>query len=124
MVKVTSVNDTAATGRATAVQVLRGTADRAEETGLTVVVTTRRSQWATASMFEGSRLSMTGFDVVTVKMGYLEPEQYAPAAGWMLALTPGGVDQDFIRLGHQHIRRPMIPFDRDIPAPRRDVVLR
>lgn len=125
MVEVMSLNDSAATGRAAALQVLRGTADGAEGTGLTVVVTSRRSQWATASMFEDLGLSMTEFDVVTVKMGYLEPEQYAAAADWMLALTPGGVDQDLLRLGHEHIRRPMIPFDREIPAPHRDdVVLR
>jgi hypothetical protein len=30
----------------------------------------------------------------------------------MLGLTPGGVDQDLERLGHQRIRRPMWPFDR------------
>lgn len=30
---------------------------------------------------------MTGFDVVTVKMGYLEPDQYEAAADWLLALT-------------------------------------
>jgi hypothetical protein len=33
------------------------------------------------------------------------------AAGWRLALTPGGVDQDLMRLLHRRIRRPMFPFD-------------
>ena len=33
------------------------------------------------------------------------------AADWMMALTPGGVDQDLVRLGHHRIRRPMWPFD-------------
>ncbi|KAF7336286.1 Microcystinase C [Mycena venus] len=51
-------------------------------------------------------------DVVIVKIGYLEPELYAMAKDWMLGLTPGGVDQDLERLGHQRIRRPMWPFDR------------
>ncbi|WP_170165155.1 hypothetical protein [Luteococcus japonicus] len=37
--------------------------------------------------------------------------------GWLLALTPGGVDQDLKRLGHQRILRPMIPFDDEIPEP-------
>lgn len=50
-------------------------------------------------------------DVVVVKIGYLEPELYDMAKGWMLALTPGGVDQDLGRLGHVRIRRPMWPFD-------------
>lgn len=51
-------------------------------------------------------------DVVVVKIGYLEPELYDMAADWMLALTPGGVDQDLGRLGHSRIQRPMWPFDR------------
>ncbi|OKL63883.1 hypothetical protein UA08_00453 [Talaromyces atroroseus] len=57
-------------------------------------------------------------DIVIVKIGYLEPELYAMAADWMLGLTPGGVDQDLIRLGHRRIRRPMWPFDTDFePRP-------
>ena len=52
-------------------------------------------------------------DIVIVKIGYLEPELYDMAAGWKMALTPGGVDQDIVRLGHKRIRRPMYPFDKD-----------
>jgi microcystin degradation protein MlrC len=89
----------------------------AAPTGLTVVVTARRAQFATHGMFARLGLSMTGFDVVTVKMGYLEPDQYEAAADWLLALTPGGVDQDLQRLDHSRIARPMIPFDPEIPAP-------
>lgn len=37
----------------------------ASRTGLTVVVTARRSQWATREMFARLGLSMTGFDVVS-----------------------------------------------------------
>lgn len=51
-------------------------------------------------------------DIVVVKIGYLEPELYDMAKDWMLALTPGGVDQDLQRLGHSSIRRPMWPFDK------------
>jgi hypothetical protein len=39
------------------------------------------------------------------------------AADWKMALTPGGVDQDLPRLGHRRIRRPMFPFDREMPDP-------
>jgi microcystin degradation protein MlrC len=111
--QVAALDESGTTGRAAALRVLYG--DR--RTGLTLVVTQHRSQWSTHAMFERLDLSMTGFDVVTVKMGYLEPEQYAAAADWMLALTPGGVDQDLVRLGHSRIDRPMIPFDDEIPAP-------
>ncbi|KAK5116292.1 hypothetical protein LTR85_009264 [Meristemomyces frigidus] len=51
-------------------------------------------------------------DIVAVKIGYLEPELYDMAADWMLALTPGGVDQHLVRLGHKRIHRPMWPFDK------------
>jgi microcystin degradation protein MlrC len=53
-----------------------------------------------------------GADIVIVKIGYLEPELYDMAVGWMMALTPGGVNQDLEALGHHRIRRPMWPFDR------------
>ncbi len=52
-----------------------------------------------------------------VKIGYLEPELYDMAADWLLALTPGGVDQDLLRLGHHRIDRPMFPFDPDMADP-------
>lgn len=62
-------------------------------------------------------LDPRGADIVIVKIGYLEPELFEMSAGWKLALTPGGVDQDLVRLGHHRIRRPMFPFDRDIAEP-------
>lgn len=58
-----------------------------------------------------------GADIVVVKIGYLEPELYDMAKDWMLALTPGGVDQDLERLGHHLIRRPMWPFDKEFQDP-------
>lgn len=66
--------------------------------------------------FTALNLKPRSADVVIVKIGYLEPELYDMAAGWMLALTPGGVDQNLQRLGHRRIRRPMWPFDRSFPT--------
>lgn len=51
-------------------------------------------------------------DIVIVKIGYLEPDLHDMARGWMLALTPGAVDQDLLRLGHVRIQRPIWPFDK------------
>ena len=51
-------------------------------------------------------------DIVMVKIGYLEPELFDMAADWMMALTPGGVNQDLVSLGHKKIQRPMWPFDK------------
>ena len=54
---------------------------------------------------------------VVVKIGYLEPDLYNMRADWLLALTPGGVDQDLERLGYKRIQRPMFPLDQDMKTP-------
>ena len=54
---------------------------------------------------------------MVVKLGYLVPELYDMRADWIMALTPGGVDQDLERLTFKRIERPMFPFDRDMPDP-------
>ncbi|MEU8915483.1 M81 family metallopeptidase [Streptomyces nigrescens] len=77
--------------------------------GVTVVLTERRKPFHTRADF-GS-LDPLVYDLVVVKIGYLEPELYEMAADWLLALTPGGVDQDLLRLGHHQVLRPLYPFD-------------
>jgi len=52
-----------------------------------------------------------------VKIGYLVPELYDMRGDWLMALTPGGVDQDLLRLPYQRITRPMFPLDPDMPDP-------
>ncbi len=79
--------------------------------GLTLIVTTKRNQYTQFEQFERLGIDITRADVVVVKIGYLEPDLYETQKSWLMALTPGGVDQDLIRLGHRHIDRPMFPFD-------------
>ncbi len=76
-----------------------------------VIITRGRKPYHLLADFERNGLDPHAADVVIVKIGYLEPELYALAADWMLALTPGSVDQDLVRLGHHRISRPMFPFD-------------
>jgi microcystin degradation protein MlrC len=52
-----------------------------------------------------------------VKIGYLEPELYAMRADWLLALTPGGVDQDIEHLPYKRVQRPIFPLDKDMKDP-------
>lgn len=80
--------------------------------GVDVVLTRLRKPYHKEKDFTDLGLRPREVDVVVVKIGYLEPELYAMAKGWMLALTPGGVDQDLARLGHQRVRRPIWPLDR------------
>ena len=76
-----------------------------------VIVTTARTQFGTAAQYEAAGSLFADEDIVVVKMGYLEPDLSAAAKGWVMALTPGAVDQDLPRLGHKNIRRPLYPFD-------------
>ena len=55
--------------------------------------------------------------IVIVKISYLVPELYNMRADWIMALTPGGVDQDLDRLGYKRIQRPMYPLDKDMENP-------
>ncbi|TDD14511.1 M81 family peptidase, partial [Kribbella turkmenica] len=79
--------------------------------GLRVIVTSRRKPYHLEADFKALGLSPRDADLVIVKIGYLEPELYAMAADWLLGLTPGGVNQDLLSLGHKNIVRPMYPFD-------------
>ncbi len=85
--------------------------------GLRVIVTSRRNQYTTLSQFARVGIDPRQADILVVKIGYLEPDLHALAADWILALTPGGVDQDIVRLGHTQIDRPMFPFDPDMSDP-------
>jgi microcystin degradation protein MlrC len=82
--------------------------------GLRLLLTERRKPYHLEVDFTRNGIDPRAADVVVVKIGYLEPELYAMAADWLLALTPGGVDQDLARLPHTRIVRPMVPFD--VPA--------
>lgn len=76
-----------------------------------VVLTRRRRPYHLEQDLTRLGLDPRHADIVVVKIGYLEPELFDMAADWMLALTPGGVDQHLARLGHRRIRRPMFPLD-------------
>jgi microcystin degradation protein MlrC len=82
-----------------------------------VIVTQKRKPYHTELDFTRLGLHPRESDIVVVKIGYLEPELYAMRADWMMALTPGGVDQDLERLPYKRIQRPMFPLDQTMPAP-------
>ena len=82
-----------------------------------VILTRLRKPYHHEHDFTDLELDPRSAALVLVKIGYLEPELFAMAADWKMALTPGGVDQDLPRLGHRRIRRPMFPIDREMPDP-------
>ncbi|MCW6004224.1 M81 family metallopeptidase [Micromonospora sp. CPCC 205371] len=85
--------------------------------GVQVILTSRRRPYHLVADYLRLGVDPREADVVVVKIGYLEPELRRLARGWMIALTPGGVDQDLPRLGHQRLTRPLYPFDPEMPAP-------
>lgn len=81
------------------------------------ILTELRKPYHLEKDFTDLNLQPRNADIVIVKIGYLEPELYDMAKDRMLALTPGGVDQDLERLGHHRIKRPMWPFDKKFEKP-------
>ncbi|MEJ3745713.1 M81 family metallopeptidase [Actinomycetes bacterium KLBMP 9797] len=85
--------------------------------GVDVILTSRRRPYHLVADYLRLGVDPRAADVVVVKIGYLEPELQELARGWMIALTPGGVDQDLTRLGHQRLTRPLHPFDPQMSTP-------
>lgn len=79
-----------------------------------VIVTKKRKPYHREKDFTQLGLNPKKADIVVVKIGYLVPELYDMRGDWIMALTPGGVDQDLERLGYKRIKRPMFPLDKDM----------
>jgi microcystin degradation protein MlrC len=82
-----------------------------------VIVTKKRKPYHNEHDFTNLGLNPRESDIVVIKIGYLVPELYNMRADWIMALTPGGVDQDLERLGYKRINRPMFPLDKDMKEP-------
>ncbi|MCM4157005.1 M81 family metallopeptidase [Gramella sp. AN32] len=67
--------------------------------------------------FDSLGLDPMATDIIVVKMGYLVPQLYNMQADWIMALTPGGVDQDLKSLEYSRINRPMFPLDENMKDP-------
>ncbi|MCI4667424.1 MAG: M81 family metallopeptidase [Bacteroidia bacterium] len=82
-----------------------------------VIVTKRRKPYHKLKDFTDLNLTAEDMDILVVKIGYLVPELYELQKGWVMALTPGGVDQDLVRLGYKRLTRPIFPLDPEMEAP-------
>ena len=81
---------------------------------ISVIVTKKRKPYHYERDFTELELNPREADIVVVKIGYLVPELYDMRGDWVMALTPGGVDQDLERLDYKRIKRPMFPMDKDM----------
>jgi microcystin degradation protein MlrC len=84
---------------------------------VSVIVTKKRKPYHYEKDFTDLNLDPRSADIVVVKIGYLVPELYDMRGDWVMALTPGGVDQDLDRLGYKRIKRPMFPVDKNMEDP-------
>lgn len=82
-----------------------------------VIVTKKRKPYHYEKDFTDLGLNPREAAIVVVKIGYLVPELYDMRGDWIMAQTPGGVDQDLDRLGHKRIIRPMYPLDLEMADP-------
>ncbi len=87
-----------------------------------VIVTNRRKPYHQEEDFTNLGLDPRNTNIVVVKIGYLVPELYNMRKGWIMALTPGGVDQDLERLPYKRLIRPIFPLDKDMEDPDLEVV--
>jgi microcystin degradation protein MlrC len=84
---------------------------------LHIIVSKKRKSYRTKEDYIRLGLAPLKTDIVMVKMGYLEPDLYAMQADWIMALTPGGVDQNLEGLPYKRIQRPMFPLDKNMAEP-------
>ena len=84
---------------------------------INVIVTQKRKPYHYIKDFTDLNLNPSESDIIVVKIGYLVPELYNINKGWIMALTPGGVDQDLYRLDYKRIERPMFPIDKFTEEP-------
>lgn len=84
---------------------------------VSVIVTKKRKPYHNNSDFSDLGLHPKETDIVVVKIGYLVPDLFNMRGDWVMALTPGGVDQNLERLGHKRILRPMFPLDANMEDP-------
>lgn len=72
---------------------------------------------------ENTGIDPSKMDIVMPKQGYLVNQWYNMKADWVMALTRGGVDQDFKSIPYKNIIRPMFPIDKDnMPEPELNVI--
>ena len=79
--------------------------------GVSVILASRRKPYHTIGEFTKLGLDPMAQKVVGVKIGYLEPELRQIAQKALLALTPGGVNQDIPSLTYYRVQRPIYPLD-------------
>ena len=105
-------------GEVTAINENKGNSKVVVKSGnIYTIVTEKRTAYHYEKNFTDLGLNPRETDILVVKIGYLVPELYDIRADWVMALTPGGVDQDLARLPYKRVQRPIYPLDPDMADP-------
>ncbi len=77
-----------------------------------IIVTEKRFQYGFLKYFNESGIkSFDEYDIIVVKMGYLQPDLSNAAKGWVMALSEGAVNQDLMSMTFENLISPLFPFD-------------
>jgi len=79
--------------------------------GIDILLFDKRKPVFTEETLNEHGLSLSSYDTLVVKQGYLSPELDALAINSIMALTPGNCNQKIERLRYKKIKRPMYPLD-------------
>jgi microcystin degradation protein MlrC len=82
--------------------------------GVRIIITEKRTPFHYRQQFVALDIIPEDHALIVVKIGYLVPELKAMAQKAYLALSPGAVNQDIVRLPYERIQRPCYPFDADM----------
>ena len=88
-----------------------------------VIVTQHRTAFHHEADFERLGLNLRKTDVVIIKMSDLPKEFSNICSDWVMAHTPGSVNQEIEQLPYQNIERPIFPFDYRMSDPPLSVIL-
>lgn len=81
---------------------------------ISIIITEKRIQYGSLEKFNNAGIeSFSEFEIIIVKIGYLEPDLNKGAKGWVMALTDGSVCQDINKLKFYKLKRPIFPMDED-----------
>ena len=105
-------------GEVTAINEDKGNSKVVVKSGnIYTIVTEKRTAYHYEKNFTDLGLNPRETDILVVKIGYLVPDLYDMRADWVMALTPGGVDQDLARLPYKRVQRPIYPLDPNMADP-------
>ena len=84
--------------------------------GIDVIVTEDHIGCYEPEMMEALGINPSDALVITVKLGYLEPELKELAAQSILVLTEGATYEDLEKMKYEKVKRPIYPLDKDFDS--------